>query len=471
MKRSISVILALILILTLLPTAGLAVQNEFKTSQAMVNYIKSCEGFMDHAYKALPTEELYTIGYGHYGVSSTDTITQEEAEELLKSDLAKFEEAINKFADRNGIQLTQQIFDGMLGLTYNIGTAWLSGSKYRIKEYLINGIENYPELEIVDAMAVICTSGGNVIEPLVKRRIREAKVMLYGDYEGTNSPDFMYIICDTDGGTMVNGNRVVAYEKDKPYGTLPTASKDGYIFKGWLITDTGNMLTADVTASRSRKLKAVWEKDPTAATTDVSNTDTVSLIEPPVPEVLPSDSFTDIGKDFWARDAVNFVVKRGLFNGTSETAFSPNRVMTRGMLVTVLYRLSGSPSVDGLINQFTDLKHNAYYNAIVWASHNCIANGWANGEFRPDDPLTRQQLATFLMRYAYFRGYDTDLCADLTHFDDAYQIAEYADEAMCWAYGAGIITGTSAFTLSPLNPATRAQVATMMMRFVNYFEK
>ena len=459
MKRCISLLLALVLIITLLPTSVLAVENDFKTSQTMIDYIKSCEGFMDHAYKALPTEEFYTIGYGHYSadISPSDTITQEEGEELLKSDLQSFEEAINKFANENGLQLTQQIFDAALSLSFNIGTGWLGGSYYRIGRYLRDGIENYPELEIVDAMAVICTSGGNVIEPLIKRRIREAKIMLYGDYEGTNSPDYVYIVCDPDGGEMVNGNRVVVYEKDKPYGSLPAVTREGCTFRGWKVTESGNLLTAGNIASENRRLIALWTENGSPGTD-------------PVPTVIedehPSEAFEDIGEDFWARDAIDFVVRKGLFYGTSETAFSPDRIMTRGMLITVLYRLSGSPSVEGLSHPFTDLVHNAYYDAIVWGSNMRIANGWVTGEFRPDDPLTRQQLATFLLRYARFMGYDTDICADLSTFSDAYLIAEYADEPMSWAVAAGVISGTSATTLSPESGATRAQVASMLMRFV-----
>lgn len=456
MKRCIAILLALVMLTALMPITGLAVENDFRTSQAMIDYIKSCEGFMDHAYKALSTEVFYTIGYGHCSpdISPGDTITQEDAEELLKNDLRLFEDAINDFANKNDVQLTQQIFDGVLGLTYNIGSNWLTGSDYRIRKYLKNGIENYPEREIVDAMAVICTSGGNVIEPLVKRRIHEAEIMLYGDYDSGESQRYVYIICDVNGGEMENGNRVVVYDKDKPYGSLPSAVRDGCVFCGWKINSTGTLLSAGDIASKSLRLTALWENGSTPLPTDVHSKH-------------PSDAFDDIGEDFWARDAIDFVVEKGLFNGTSANTFSPDRIMTRGMLVTVLYRLSGSPSVDGMSHPFSDLEHNAYYDAIVWGSNMRIANGWADGRFCPDDPLTRQQLATFLLRYARFRGCDTDLFADLSVYSDDDLIAEYADEPLSWAVAAGIINGTSATTLSPQAGATRAQVATMLMRFVN----
>ena len=154
-----------------------------------------------------------------------------------------------------------------------------------------------------------------------------------------------------------------------------------------------------------------------------------------------------------------------MFKGTTNTTFSPNTVMTRGMLVTVLYRLDGSPDVSGIENPFSDLANNAYHDAILWGSENRIANGYVDGTFRANETLTREQLAVFLHRFANFKGYDTNVYSDIGGFSDARDVGEFARESMCWAVGEGIINGTTSTTLSPKLGANRAQVATMLMRF------
>lgn len=176
--------------------------------------------------------------------------------------------------------------------------------------------------------------------------------------------------------------------------------------------------------------------------------------------------FTDVEADIWYYDAVSYVYENNLFNGTSETTFSPEEQMTRGMLVTVLYRLEGSPAV-GSGTAFADVDPGEYYaKPIVWASTNGIVNGAGGGMFYPGGNVTREQIAAILFRYADWKGYDTSLRADLTVYEDRNSISDYAEEAMSWANAEGIITGNSAVTLNPSGFATRAEVAAMLMRFV-----
>ena len=187
-------------------------------------------------------------------------------------------------------------------------------------------------------------------------------------------------------------------------------------------------------------------------------------------DACPSKNFTDVPADFWAHDAIDHVVSNGMFKGTTNTTFSPGTVMNRGMLVTVLYRLDGSPDVSGFDNPFSDLEDNEYHDAILWGSHNRIANGYSDGAFKffkANDPLTREQLAVFLHRFANYKGYDTNIYSEIGGFSDAGDVGEFARESMCWAVGEGIINGTSSTTLSPKLGANRAQVATMLMRFTN----
>ena len=177
--------------------------------------------------------------------------------------------------------------------------------------------------------------------------------------------------------------------------------------------------------------------------------------------------FSDIAPGAWYADAVNFVTSWGLFVGTSATGFSPEAPMTRGMLVTVLCRLSGTPNPSARTSVFTDVKPDAYYAAAVaWANANGIVNGYSADRFGPEDPITREQLAAMLNKYATFLGMETPADAGLSAYTDANKISSWAESAMRWAVGAGIVSGMSATTLIPQGTATRAQVAAMLMSFL-----
>ena len=175
--------------------------------------------------------------------------------------------------------------------------------------------------------------------------------------------------------------------------------------------------------------------------------------------------FTDVKEEDWFYEAVKYVVQKGLFAGTSETTFEPNLTMTRSMLVTVLYRLAGSPEVEGT-SKFSDVAPNAYYtDAVIWATQNGIVGGYDNGQFGTNDPVSREQMATILYRYAQHMEYDVSLVKGLNDYTDSNQVSSYAVRAMQWAVANGIINGTSSTTLSPQGSATRSQVAVILMRF------
>lgn len=475
MKRVLSLILSLVLLLTIFPAAVFAdgetgEEEPLMTgSEKMYDYIKNKEGCRLVAYKN-PGETNWTIGYGHCGpdVYEGMTITQEEADALFVSDIAAFEDAVRKIGTRYGYDLAQNEFDALLSLCYNFGTNWVEyyAKSWRLARYIQNDFHKVEPLELVDSMAVLCNAGSVIYTGLILRRFEEAKILLYGVYPGDEMPcpDFVYIKMDADGGNISGGNRVKAYYKDEAYGELPTATKDGFKFLGWETTD-GVMISGETIADKNRNLTAKWQEldttDPPPTTTDKCDGG----------DGCPSKDFADISAKFWAHEAVDYVVSAGLFNGVTKTSFEPDTTMNRGMLVTVLYRLSGSPSVEGYDNPFNDLRRNAYYDAILWASHNRIANGYYDGSFRADETLSREQLATFLCRYAGLTGRNTDdeKHADLSLFTDSAKVAAPYVFAMEWAVGQGIINGTSTTTLSPDAGATRAQVATMLMRFVKNY--
>lgn len=181
------------------------------------------------------------------------------------------------------------------------------------------------------------------------------------------------------------------------------------------------------------------------------------------PEVkLP---FTDVSTSDWFYDDVAFVYKNGLFSGTDSRSFSPNASMTRAMLVTVLYRLEGEPTVTGR-SSFTDVRSGAYYEkSVIWAAANGIVTGTDSTSFSPDAKVTREQLAAILYRYAQYRKLDTDASAKLNSFTDADSVSAYASEALGWAVSEGLINGASG-KLMPKGDATRAQVAAILHRLV-----
>lgn len=529
MKRYISFLLAVLMLVTLVPTAALADNEieEMKASNDLKILIKYWEGAQLKAYKAHPSEEYWTIGYGHYGpdVYEGMKITAEQADAYFEQDIAQFEAAARRINEKYGLNANQNQFDALVSLAYNFGPGWVEANTgWRLARYIKSNFRDsygnpIPDLEIADAFAVLCSAGGEILPGLVKRRINEAEIFLYGSYN-TALTNFVVVIIDANGGTA-DGNRVVAYNKDKPYGSLPTASRQGFSLDYWKDSDTGSVLTGSTIADKSRYITAVWSGgiapetykltvsggegsgsytegtkvklvpavssgkafvrwDVTGAgavlggdgyyyiTMPASDVTAVAVWRSvcPLGDKCPTKDFTDNPVTYWAHNDIDSVIALRLFKGTSGTTFGPDIVMSRCMLITVLYRLEGSPDVTGYENRFTDVDADGYYyNALLWGSHNNISNGYSDGRFAPDDPLTREQLVTFLHRYANYKGYNTDVYTDIGGYSDAAKVSPFARESMCWAIGAGIVNGTGNNTLSPQDSALRAQVAAMFNRF------
>ena len=190
--------------------------------------------------------------------------------------------------------------------------------------------------------------------------------------------------------------------------------------------------------------------------------DTISVVGP----------FADVSVDAWYADAVQYVVDKGMMNGTSENSFSPDETTTRGMIVTMLHRLENEPAASA--SAFNDVAAGSWYaDAVAWAAAQGVVNGISDTAFAPDTAITREQMAAILYRYAQLKGYDVSVGenTNILSYTDAASISEYAIPAMQWACGAGLITGDTATTLNPLGNATRAEVATILMRFLEQLAK
>ena len=287
------------------------------------------------------------------------------------------------------------------------------------------------------------------------------------------------ISSDSDGsggqtsGSADDDDDLWSIQVDRPTGGTLTASRSqaasGRTITLTAVPDEGYVLQ-EVTAvtSAGKSLSLTRQKDGTYAFTMPAARVTVSAAfvsedqgeaaEEPLP-------FSDVADSAWYTQAVAYVYRQGLMSGTAQDQFSPDLTTNRAMLVTILYRLAGSPAVDGG-SAFTDVSGGDWFaSGVAWASANGIVTGYGDGRFGPNDPITREQMAAILYRYAGFAGQSTAGQADLSGYTDAGQVSPYAAEPMGWAVDQGLITGVSAGTLAPGGSATRAQVATILMRF------
>ena len=240
----------------------------------------------------------------------------------------------------------------------------------------------------------------------------------------------------------------------------PTAAKAGATVTLTPVPDRGYQVGSVAVTDRFGNAVAVTEQADGTYTFTMPNgqvTVTVTFAETPLP-------FTDVTEGDWFYDAVRYAYETGLMDGVGDSLFAPNSETTRAQLVTILYRLAGQPAVSGDLI-FTDVEVGTWYtDAVAWAAENGIVNGTTDTTFAPGEDLTRQQLVTVLYRYAESKGYDVSASADLSGYPDAGQVQDYAQPAMAWAVAEGIVEGVDG-NLNPTGDATRAQIATILMRF------
>ena len=181
-------------------------------------------------------------------------------------------------------------------------------------------------------------------------------------------------------------------------------------------------------------------------------------------ETDPGFPFADVAKGSWYYEGVRYAYENGLMSGTGEGTFSPDLPTSRGMLVTILYRLAGSPAAGSA--SFTDVAKGQWYaDGVAWASANGVVSGYPDGSFRPNDTITREQMAAILYQYARIQGKLDDSRADLSIFSDLDSLSAYAKEPMSWAVAQGLFSGVSADTLAPSGSTTRAQAAVILTAF------
>ena len=303
---------------------------------------------------------------------------------------------------------------------------------------LSDGTQVYPRIRIRDRADVVCTAGETPVETW----------------------SITYV---TDGGT-INGEYPTTYTKGT-VTVLPTdVTKPGYTFLGWFTAYIGGVQVRQIEATETgdKTFYARWQKT-VLPPPPVTPGTPVTPARPAAPVGLP---FADVSGSDWFYNDVRYVYEKGIMDGTGADRFSPNAPLTRAMIVTILYRMAGSPSVSGS-SDFTDVAAGKWFaKAVAWAAANGIVNGYGSGLFGPNDPVTREQLAAILYRYAVYGGMTAvTLEENLGSFADTAQLSAYAIQAMNWAVGQGLINGSGS-NLVPKAQATRAQVAAIIHRYL-----
>lgn len=299
---------------------------------------------------------------------------------------------------------------------------------------------------------------GKQIAPRIRIRDRADVVCTAGE-----TPVVWNITYVTDGGT-IGGLYPVTYTEGT-VTVLPTnVTKPGYTFLGWFTAYIGGVQVRQIEATETgeKTFYARWHKT-VLPPPPVTPGTPVTPARPAAPVGLP---FADVSSSDWFYNDVRYVYEKGIMDGTGADRFSPNAPLTRAMIVTILYRMAGSPSVSGS-SDFTDVAAGKWFaKAVAWAAANGIVNGYGDSLFGPNDPVTREQLAAILYRYAVYGGMTAvTLEENLGSFADTAQLSAYAIQAMNWAVGQGLINGSGS-NLVPKAQATRAQVAAIIHRYL-----
>ncbi len=284
------------------------------------------------------------------------------------------------------------------------------------------------------------------------------------DSGGSSAATYPPTITDTENGT-------VSVSPSRPSRgrtvTITAEPEEGFEVDEVIVTDrNGDAVT--VTAEGGGKYTFTQPSGRVTITVTFRAADSVS--DCTGDESCPMAQFTDVNMDGWYHDGVHYCIANGLMNGVSADEFDPNGTLTRAMMVTVLYRMEGEPAVSGAAD-FEDVADDTWYtDAVAWAAANGIVNGISETEYAPNSNITREQLATMLYRYAAYKAYGTSAAGDLEDYSDAENVSDYAAEALTWAVDAELVNGMGDNTLAPKGSATRAQTATLLMRFIETFE-
>ncbi len=313
-------------------------------------------------------------------------------------------------------------------------------SGYVVSKVMVNEVEKTSEVK--NNKIEITVTEEMTVEVTYKRK--------YTGGGSTSTTTYKITVTEGKNGS-ITPNGVVKVEKGEDQ-TFKIKAEKGYEIADVLVDGKSVGAVAKYT------FKNVKEKHTIEAT--------FKKVEMPEQKPEEKETFKDVKKNDWYYEAVEYVANKGLMNGTGNDEFTPDANTTRGMIVTILYRLEGSPEVS--MSTFTDVANTEYYaKAVAWAEKNGIVNGYGEGKFGPNDVITREQLAAIMYRYSNYKKYNTSVGEDtnILSYNDISELSEYAVSSMQWACGAGLVNGIGDGKLAPKGNATRAQLATILMRY------
>ena len=331
-------------------------------------------------------------------------------------------------------------------------TAQLIATVVPADVYEVTWTSSDPSVATVDANGLVTAvaPGTATITATADGVSATCTVTVTRPYTPPANPNYRIDITDTANGTVI---------------TDPTSTKAGTTVTLTPVPDEGYVLGSLAVTDRFGDPVALTEQADGTYTFTMPNgqvTVSATFVEVEEPAAEP---FTDVDESDWFYEDVAYVYENGLMNGVGEGLFGPEATTTRAMVVTILYRLEGEPTVTG-DTPFTDLVAGQYYlDAVAWASTNDIVNGVTSTTFAPNDPITREQMAAILYRYAQYKGMDTTDRGNLGSFADGNTVSPYAVEALAWANAEGLINGVENNRLNPTGQAPRSQVAAILHRF------
>lgn len=341
------------------------------------------------------------------------------------------------FTDLN--ELPTVIWDGKTDIGYNDGSCIPEGVTVTLRgNVTIDG--------------KLCIEGKLIVPHDAKLTITKDAVILGEDnivYEGCKHEHTKEIVVEAT--CTESGSKTVVCEDCGETISTEVIPATGHSFGDWTVTKEATCFE-DGEETRTCSVCQAVETRPIFANSDN----------------CPSKAFTDLDADAWYHEGVDYALTNGLMNGVGSGKFEPDGQLTRAQLVTVLYRAAGEPDTGKQVNPFTDVADDTWYTkAVIWAANNGIVNGVAKNTFAPDDSIPREQIATMLYRYAGAEAAKED---KLSAFPDAAKVSDWAKEALNWAVASGLINGVAdangTASLEPQATATRAQIATILMRWL-----
>lgn len=384
--------------------------------------------------------------------------------------------------EQSGKHLLTFTTNGFSPFVISVPAASIGENVYPTLQAAVDSVKNNETIKLAkdvdEAIVVTVAKSINFKVDANKKKFDAKKNIVAGSnttvkVTGESSPytyEFTYTKPSSSGGSS-SGKTT--------YKVTTSAVNNGGVNASPSSAEKGATITITLSPDKGYKLDKLTVTDGSGKTVStVKKSDTVYTFTMPASAVkvgvsyvkateTPSKTkFNDVSANDWFASAVDYVTGKGMMNGTADNTFSPKANTTRGMVVTVLYRLENQPSTSAA--SFTDVASGAYYaNAVAWANANGIVSGYGSGKFGPNDKVTREQLAAMLYRYAQYKKYDVSVGEDtnILSYDDAQSISSYAIPAIQWACGAGVVTGKSGSKLDPKGNATRAEVAAMLMRF------